>query len=271
MPDDEVERLEPHESDEPTNGAPSVTDAPPDQAAAAEKTAESDGARGRFRVVGLVIGIVLMVAAIGFAVSIVVFGSSSPTDVVQELFESLEQEDVAGLAASLAPSEHRLILEPALGLVEEAERLGLLADTDPSAVSGIDLEFSNLVFESEVLAEDLVWVSIRGDAASTISTDELPIGPLLARYLPDDWKDDINTERETVSFSDVAGLAVVKEDGEWYVSLTYSIAEAARRESGAEFPQTQPFAEPAGASTMSGCSRSTASRTASVRMESPVR
>ncbi len=197
--------------------------------------------------IALIAGIVALVAATVFAGYLLFFRQTSPGGVVLELFESLEREDLLGTAASVAPSEHDFVIEPLLDLVSEAERLGLVAGLDRESVGGVDLDFSDLTYTTEELADDLVWVDLNGFSRASVIPEELPIGPLLERYLPENWDEEIDRGPQATEIEDDFGLAVVKENGTWYVSLSHTIAEAARREAGVAFPTTQVFAEPAGA------------------------
>jgi hypothetical protein len=120
---------------------------------------------------------------------------------------------------------------------------------DVENVQGFDLQFTDVTYEVEMLADDLAWVAIKGDTGAQVIPNDFPLGPVLTRYLPDDWAADIDTELQTGSFASDFGLALVEADGKWYVGLTYTIAEAARRSAGEPFPQQQPFSEPQGAET----------------------
>ena len=204
----------------------------------------------RRRKAGLVLGIVALVGAVVFAAFTLFLRDKSPEEIVDELFVALGEEDVLGAAASILPSERRFVVDPLLDTVDEAKRLGILADVDLEGIRGVDLAFDGLTYEVEALADDLVWVAVSGTVRSAVRPEDLPVGPLLLRFLPENWAEEISTDPiEDSSIEEAFGLALVKEDGDWYVSLTYTIAEAARREAQVPFPESQPFGEPRGAAT----------------------
>ena len=200
--------------------------------------------------VGLVVGIVALIAAVLFAVFTLLPRAKSPEDVVEDFFAAIEDEDLLGAAASILPSERRFIVEPLFDGLDEAERLRILTEVNVEDLQGVDLEFGKLTYEVETLADDLVWVAVSGDVTSGVRPEDLPVGSLLIHFLPENWAEEIGEDpRDVASIGQNFGLAVVKDDGDWYVSPTYTIAEAARREAGVAFPVEQPFAEPRGAAT----------------------
>ena len=207
------------------------------------------GRAGRF---ALILGAVALIAAVVFAIYMLFLRADSPEEMTDQLFDALDDGDMLGAAALILPAERSFIVEPLLEAVDEAERLGVLIDVDPQAVRGVDFEFSDLTYEVETLADDLVWVAIAGEGGSQVEPAELPLGPLLTRYLPDDWADEIVTDLQRQPFEDGFGLALVNEQGRWYVGLTYTIAEAARREANQDFPTQQPLGVPQGADTPEG-------------------
>ena len=210
-----------------------------------------DTSRGAGRRIALASGIATLAAAVAFA-GFATFGGGGggPVDTTEDFFAALGLEDLVGTGESLLPGERRILFDPLTAYIEEAKRLGVVSDTDGKSLAGLDLRFADVTFEAEPLAEDLVWVAISGSVASGLRAEELPFGSLVVRYLPESWAEDLpDTVEEDVSFGDAFGLALVKEDGRWYVSLLHTIAESARREAGAAFPATLPLGEPSGAPT----------------------
>jgi hypothetical protein len=199
------------------------------------------------RSVGLAAGVFVLATAGLFAAC--AFRASSPEDVVGDFFAALEDEDILGAVGSILPSEHRFIIEPLLGGLDEATRLGILTDVDLEDLQGVEIEFGMLTYEVEELADDLVWVAVSGDASLGVRPEDLPVGSLLSHFLPANWAEDVEESPAPSPIEEGFGLAVVKQDGDWYVSLAHTIAESARRESGVAFPTDLPFEEPGGAAT----------------------
>ncbi|NQV05147.1 hypothetical protein HQ535_01235 [bacterium] len=212
-------------------------------------TVEVAGAR-RSRVakrIGLVAGVVALVGAVSFGAMALLPGGRSPTDAASGLLTSLGNEDVLGAGESLLPGERRLVLEPITNLVSEAERLGLLDDVDLEGLQGLDIEFDGLTYEVEALGDDVAWVAISGTLTLGVDLADLPFGSLIERYLPEGWEADAGSDAEVIEIGDGFGIAVVKQDGDWYVSAYHSAAEVMRRDADLEFPQDVALGYPAGA------------------------
>ena len=203
----------------------------------------------RWMVVGLVLGIVGFVAAAAFAAVTLVGGGDSRREAAQDFLGALEAEDVLGIGETLLPGERAFLFDPLLDTIEEAERLGILEGVDLTGLQGVDLEFADLEFTVHEVADDLAWVAIDGTAMLTVQGGAVPVGPLLRRYLPDDWAEQLSNITEPTPIADGFGLAVLKRDDEWRVSLAHTIGEAARRDAGLDFPPSPVLLEPSGAPT----------------------
>jgi hypothetical protein len=153
------------------------------------------------------------------------------------MFDAVGDEDVLGVMDTLLPGEQRSLQQPIEDIVAELRRLGILSEeADLGAVQGVDIEFRDLTFETEEVADGLAVVELTGGTVEgATNLAELPIGDLLLD-LGFDGEQPTGEEGATESIEEGLRLATVEEDGRWYVSLWFSIAEAARASAGAPAP-----------------------------------
>lgn len=175
---------------------------------------------------------------------------NTPGEGATSFMDALAAEDLIGITESLLPAERRVIAEPLLEWLDEVERLGILSEVDRNALQGLNLDFSDLVYKTEELADDLAWVSITGATSGSVRPEDLPFGDLVKRYLPEGFLEDFPSEvSEESDLDEDFGFALVKENGTWYVSLLHTVAEVARRDAGLEFKDQQLLNEPQGAAS----------------------
>ena len=197
------------------------------------------GLRGRRRLALFALVGGLVVAAVVFGVSrlfTAAGGAQSPDGTVRELLDAIEGGDLDGVASTLRPVEAETLVAPALEILSELQRLGMVdADTDASAVgespSGSGVSFAGVELTTEPVSDRVAFVALQGEV--TVPPGGLAPGPLLD-LLP--LPDVASGSLEPVILPPGTGLAVVAEDGESYVSLWYTVAELARREAGMEPP-----------------------------------
>ncbi|MCP5029318.1 MAG: hypothetical protein GY929_23845 [Actinomycetia bacterium] len=164
-------------------------------------------------------------------------GADTSTEAVQQFLDAVAEEDVVGAVELLAPAERRSFGQPLLDIVDELARLEILdPDLDLSNVSGIDIEFRDVVLSSEPLGPGVELVHIdSGRATVSVEPGDLPIGPVIT-----DVSDDLELGSSTQDSEPMAtgddGIVVIEQDGRWYVSMWYSVAELARRGTGAALP-----------------------------------
>ncbi|QGG94980.1 DUF2510 domain-containing protein [Actinomarinicola tropica] len=223
----------------PAEPAPLATDAAP------------DGGGGRRKLLGGVAAAVLVVAAGAFAVTQLASadgGADSPEAAVSGLFDSMADEDLVGMAEIVLPGERRTFVDPMLEGVDHLRRWGVLDESlDTSDVGGIDLEVEDLELRTEEAAEDVVNVFASGTMVASLQGEELPVGSLLEeRALEGEDMSELDSEPAREGFEDVM-ITAVREDGRWYVSGTYTIAEAARADAGVQLPPPDEAVQPIGA------------------------
>ena len=178
-------------------------------------------------------------------------GSPTPEAAVERLLSAVGDEDVIGVLEALDPAERPVLRSGLEELSGELRRLGIASDDlDLGALRGVDVEFEGLAMETEELAAGLAAVRLTGGTVTTAAEPgELPIGPTLRRFLD---HPELGLELEPASATEElpAGAPVIAavDDGDgWHVSLSYSVAEAARRSAGEPLPAFGHGVEPEGA------------------------
>ena len=167
-------------------------------------------------------------------------GPASPEEAVAALLEALAAEDALGVAEGLLPSEVESLVDPSLALVDELTRIGLIeAGTNLNQVSGLDVVTSNVTMEIETVDDQVRWVTLNGGTISMAgSAAELPTGDTSIQV-------DLDSARDLAS--DPFSFAVVEENGSWYPSIWYTVAETARR--AGDLPRPAITRKPVGSSS----------------------
>ncbi len=189
----------------------------------------------------VVIGLVAMAGgAVFFARSLgsAEGGADTPVAAVQRMFDSIEDEDALGVLESLLPSERDVLSDSLQTVTKELGRLGILRDDlDLGSIEGIELDFTGLRFTAEDIASDVSVVTLVGGTANyRIDPARTPLGDFVRRFMSED-EFEVVQGSDTIAGGEEGFFATVKEGDKWYVSLWYSVAEAARRGAGAPLPQ----------------------------------
>jgi hypothetical protein len=198
------------------------------------------GDRTRMLVLGgLIVVAVIAIAAVAFATmnaGRTNDGSESPEAAMQKLFDGLSSENLVAAVDAFLPGEADPIISYAGSIGSELKRLDVLTDgIDPQAITGINMEFTDLEFRTEQIAPGFVRVFVtNGDAFIDIDQAELPIGDLVLNNLPADEREaldgDLPPESEAMGGDDFY-LVAVEDDG-WYLSYWYTMMDAIFSETG---------------------------------------
>jgi hypothetical protein len=159
-------------------------------------------------------------------------GAESALEVGEKVLASIENEDVLGMLDVLLPGESELFRQPAIDYVKELSRLEVLSPAaDLAAIEGIDLSVTGgSVQVRNTNVADITNIELTGEITATVDGEALPIGDLLLD-LADDADTDLAELDETTSEELELPLTAVEVDGRWYLSVFYSVAEAARTSS----------------------------------------
>ncbi len=196
--------------------------------------------RTRKLVLGALIALaVLAIAAVAFATMNAGRsndGAASPEAAMQKLFDGLSNEDLVAAVDAFLPGEADPIINYTGSIGTELKRLEVLTDSiNPQAITGINMEFTDLEFRTEEIAPGFVRVYItNGDAFLDIDQAELPIGDLVLDNLPAQERGalegDLPPESESMGGDDFY-LVAVEDDG-WYLSYWYTVMDAIFTETG---------------------------------------
>lgn len=178
-------------------------------------------------------------------------GTGTPEDAVRKLVEAVAAEDMLGALEALVPAERAVLRDRVVDLAGELGRLGILDDkVDLGHVPGADIAVEGLELRSEALSDDLASVLVTGGRATfSVNLDALPLGPLVSDYTEDGRIESPRPETTELGGDDDMRLVTVRQDGDWFVSLGYTMAEAARRGSNAPVPDVARAVKPRGEAT----------------------
>lgn len=204
---------------------------------------------GRF---GLAAALVVTAGVGGLAVNSALSdpaGAETPGEAFEAFFVAVDNEDLAGALELLPPGERESLVEPTAAVFRQLARLELFDESaDTNSLGGFDLTVEGVSYSVEQLDPRLAWVTTTGGTitAGDVDIEQLPLGSAVR-----DWIDDAEANSGVESFDqsvesaegDVAdlgadpfSLAIVEEDGSWYVSVMYTMAESVRQDSGDAFP-----------------------------------
>ena len=197
------------------------------------------------RIALAVIGVLGIGAGTAFAVTQLTGGekSNTPEEAVESFYRAVETGDFIGLAKTLAPGERDVMLDSLVPLVNELSRLEILEkEFDLEKVKGYTAKLSDYKATATLLRPDLAAVRVTGgNLNATFDPKNLPFGDFLRDQFGKQIDEaEATTSSSSLSFgSDDSPIVVQKVGNRWYLSVNYSIAEAARNES------KTPFAVPA--------------------------
>ena len=215
--------------------------------------AESRRFRPVLALLGLVLGAILLASCGGGDTPDVTAGAAAGADNADEAVEimvnALIAEDFVTLAAIMDPYEQAAMTDYGFALVDELVRLDVLAeDIDLASLQGIDIETEGLEPTVTLVGNGLAHAYFgAGSSTITATAGELPLGPVILETADEGDLDDVETETETYDGNQEMPLVIVQRDGSWYVSLMYTIAEAARLEAGMDLPDPADRLESLGA------------------------
>ena len=182
------------------------------------------GLPARSRALAALIAITLIAGIVGAVVVGSDTGGNTPEDAVRSLVAAAEAHDGLGVIESLLPAERDVLRQPVRDIVGQLERLQVVKPgVDLRNVPGVETHVTGLTLSTEVLADNVADVSVTGGTV-TVAADA---GQLKGSAIAVDAKP--TTETTNLADEHVV-VATVKDGGRWYVSLTYSLAEAARHE-----------------------------------------
>lgn len=222
-----------------TSGAPSSASKP--------KSKTPLIAFGALVIVALVAGIGLVLLNRGGSDSA---AAATPEQAIESFFDALGDENLDAMADMLLPSERKSYIDPLYETIDELKRLDILDDSFSTAkIAGLDFTVTELNITTEAVSDDIVNVTAAGVIQAEANPLALPIGPNLLKVVSlEELQAELPSSNEPQPFDDFR-VTAVRENGRWYLSLTYSILEAMRSEGGWPAPNAADAIVPTGANT----------------------
>jgi len=156
-------------------------------------------------------------------------GSGSPTGVVRQLFQSVVDNDPLGALESITPVERELVRRQGYDILAELERLGLITPFDHARVPGVTLSADALAFVTEPLAGSITAVDVIGGRLVLDLDPAHPVSSSARGQLQRDFDISVDGRRYTRDFAQYPLRVMTIDDGTgWFVSISYSVAEALR-------------------------------------------
>ncbi|MFW2382014.1 MAG: hypothetical protein ACN4GZ_09665 [Acidimicrobiales bacterium] len=233
-------------------GTPEMLLGSTEESVTTSSTVNTSGVPGRLAVGGLVAALAVGGLFATRAALTEPAGPASSEEAVTEFFAALDNDDFVGLAEVIHPAERESLAQPVFDMVDHAKRLEVVsASTDLTQSSFIDFQVEGVTFSVESTSPKLHYVTTTGGTISAPENPTLPTGPLFDRFDIDVMDSGGGTVTADLGIEPMQ-MAVIEEDGSWYVSIWYSVAESARREAGLAFPGVGTGPAPVGSATPDG-------------------
>jgi hypothetical protein len=232
-----------HEFERPSIGGPDAT--PTDAIPSYAPPATAPPSRSRR--VGVIVGVVAVVAVLGAAVVAIASagnGANTPDEAVRAFTQRASAEDIVGATRLLAPTEVGSAADLYDLVIRVAQKHKALGP-DGKPLAGVDVQIRDLEVESTTLHSEVAKVRLVAGTLS-VKADPAKMDPRIRAALnPDSGPADesitiaeiedqiaqaatgLETDTTTPKISGVF-LMTVKVDGKWYVSPTYTMFEYAR-------------------------------------------
>lgn len=240
-------------------GSPPGPGTPPPGGPYQPGPAGKGGKGGRGKIVAAAAAAVVVVAGGAFAAVQLTGGSASggapdPESAVDSMLAALEDNDIVGMIDAMAPGEREVMQDSLNDYVDELTRLGVLSDdTDLKKVPGFTVDFEGMQYAVDERNDRVSLVEITGgDVTFSTQLAELPLGDVITDRIGGDYPED--AENETVDIGEALAsgdgdplrIGVIDDDGRWYVSFFYTVAELAASDAGYEMPEDPIPADGAG-------------------------
>jgi hypothetical protein len=150
----------------------------------------------------------------------------------------MENEDLLGATDLLLPGERDLFRQPMIDLVTELSRLEVLTpEADLAKLDGLDITLGRTSVSARATnVPDIVNVDLHADVTTTVDGNAFPIGDVVTDNMDPDDVAEIRGTVDTTTEELDESVTAVEQDGRWYFSLFYTVAEQARADTDYEIP-----------------------------------
>jgi hypothetical protein len=204
---------------------------PPPEPAAAPK-------RSIGKPVAIAVGVVALAGAGVFAFQSFTGderGAASPEEAATRLADAVADEDVLGVVDLLPEGERDLLRDITTQARDEYQRLGVLSDTfSLDGFQGVDIVAEDIEVDVDEITEGLAVVTITdGSFSVEVDGDELVgnLGDVVETIAEErDVEIEVDDVEEEADADELeASFAVIEEDGRWFPSIGFTIAELGRQ------------------------------------------
>lgn len=155
-------------------------------------------------------------------------GHETPEAAVEAFFEAVDDEDAIGLLETVDPDERAALRRAIDGTIKETDRAAITERVDLDDVPGVELQVTGLTHATQQLTDDLAAVDLTGGTIEgSASLADAPFGRTVRDVLGAELDED--TDAATGELSGIR-VMTIERGGSWYVSATYTAAEAIRLE-----------------------------------------
>jgi hypothetical protein len=224
--------------------------------------------RRPLRVVAVTVAVVVvLVAGITAVTALTGPGSNTPEDAVKGLLTSAGNGDLLGVLDHIDPAERDAISPFLTNATADLVRLGVLAPgTDLHRVSGVTAAFTVDATHTD-LRPGLASVVITGGTVhSHFDPSQLPLGPFVRQHAASRLNE-LRVKDTSAPLHLTVPIVTIDRGGTWYVSIGYTVAEAARRHANMPLPDPGASVAAVGAASAEGAVTAFLQAVASVDVE----
>ncbi len=156
-------------------------------------------------------------------------GAASPKDAVWKFVDAVQHQDILGAVDVVDPDEVAAVRSAFTDAASQGKRLELVDGSfSLSSVKGVEVTFNDLALDDEQISSDEAVVTA---TAGSVTTSFDPAAFAFGSVIREAHGTDLKTTSKTAELAGAKPvmLATVKRNGRWYVSVSYTIAEYARR------------------------------------------
>ena len=197
--------------------------------------------------------VILLIVGGGAVVAMSGQQSNTPEGAVRGLLDAAGNGDALGVLDHLDPPER----DPLAGFLtsgaDDLKRLGIASPAlQLGHIAGVNLTFAGITTATSDLRPGLAAVKVTGGTVHrVVNPTQLPLGPFthdvagkaLAAAKPSDRTDPVHSD---------TAIVTIRRGDTWYVSLGYTIAEAARAAAKAPMPTASQSIPAVGADSATG-------------------
>ncbi len=193
--------------------------------------------------------VAILIAGVAAVAAITGPATNTPGDAVTGLLTAAGNGDVLGVLDHIDPPERDAVSGFITDGTGELQRLGVLSGSlDLHHLAGVTATYDNLQTTATDLRAGLSAVRVTGTVHSHVDPAQLPVGSFVKQHAGSALTN-AGVKDATTPLNVPFAVVTIRRGGTWYVSLGYTIAEAARAAAKAPMPDPQAAVPAVGASS----------------------